>query len=125
MKMNRCSLFFKIFMGIWGGTIMVFALTPPILIILLSSQESRDAFYDQCKKGLDKKLVLDIKAAAAKNTPQAILREAEKAEKYLNSEIYIFDKDNNELRNKTAPPADAQEIIDTMTDDKIILIKKS
>ncbi|PLX69079.1 MAG: hypothetical protein C0603_04165 [Denitrovibrio sp.] len=121
MRINRFSLYFKIFVGLWG-TIMIFAITP-LLMILVSNQESRDAFYEHAKKGLEKNIVIDIRAAANSGNIPSLINQVKRAEKYLNSEIFIFDKNSKELRNKKAPLG-ADNIIKTMTEDKVVLIKK-
>lgn len=121
MKLNRHSLFFKIFIALWL-TIMIFALTP-FFYIVMGSQDIRDAFYEHAKRGMEKEIIDNFHAAARQGDISQLIKEVKKAEELVGGNIYIYDKNNREIRNKQAPDI-AIEIINELTDGKIVLLRK-
>jgi len=120
MNFNRHSLYFKVFFGLWV-TIMIFALTP-LFFFLMSSADSREVFYNHSRKEMDKKIMLEIRTAAASGKIDEIRKVINYAEKTLKLEINIFDKEKNEILGKQYNP-EVLNLLDEMADGKLVLVK--
>ncbi|PLX71112.1 MAG: hypothetical protein C0602_02395 [Denitrovibrio sp.] len=121
MRINRHSIFFKIFFGLWL-TMMIFALTPP-LIFLMSSQDNRDLFYSHTRREMGKKVVSEIRNVAKTGNIEKIQKLTDFVEKTLKIKTYVFDKERNEVLGQDYP-AQALELLNEMDGGKVVLIKQ-
>lgn len=121
MKINPRGLFFKIFLGLWS-ILMLFAITP-IVFFMLGNPDNRDTFYKMAKRDIEKSLYKDIRTAAKDNDKEQIRELIAEAEKKLGIDIYIFDKDNNEVDGQSYPVM-INDLLAEMSDGKLVLIKK-
>lgn len=121
MRVNRHSLFFKVFFGLWL-TIMIFALTP-VLFFLMSSQDNRDVFYSHTRREMEKKVVIELRNVATAGNTEKIRKLVSFAENTLKIKIHVFDKNRNEVLDKSYPDT-ALSLLDEMEGGKVVLIKK-
>lgn len=121
IKMHPKGLFFKIFIGLWL-MMMLFALTP-IIFFLVGSQDNRTTFYNIARKELEKNLHRELRAAASDNNLSEMKAVVKKAERKLGIEVYVFDKDRNEIQGLKYPSG-TLDLLNEMKEGNVLLIKK-
>lgn len=121
MRISPHSLFFKIFFGLWL-TIMIFALTP-LVFMLLSSKDHREAFYNLARKELDKQVVVGLRKAAERSDEKMLQKNVRIAENRLNMHIYVFDRNGKEIYGKKYPK-NTDELLSEMKGGRVVLIKR-